>query len=85
MRTIYWGNVWCQTDIGYGAWVCAKIRPRWFWTLRRVKFFLSLVWCRYEESRIGWRLAWSISKGDAEFTGPMKVRTWRDLPEWMTR
>lgn len=63
MSTIYWGNAWARTDLG--GWVCAKIRPRWYWAYRKVWLFLRLVW-RLPDSapgctRIDIQTAWATA------------------------
>jgi hypothetical protein len=47
---------------GEPLYVDAKIRPAWYWTWRRVRLFLIIVWRRYEASRIDWRTAWAVSR-----------------------
>ena len=58
-----------QTDIpntvegGY-LYAYAKIRPKWYWTYKRIRLFLSIVWRRWEICcpRIGVSQAWDIAK-----------------------
>ena len=63
----YWGCAFVETDIpntyegGY-CWTWAKIRPRWYWWIRRMQMFLEIVWRPFETSRIDWRTAWDVSK-----------------------
>lgn len=61
MSTLYWGTALAQTDL-LGLWVKAKVRPWPYWFIRRLGLFSVLLWRRYETSRIGWRLAWELSK-----------------------
>jgi len=61
MNKLYWGMAWAQTDVK-GAWVLAKVRPMPIWWFRRVSFFLSIVWRRYETIRLDWKTSWEISR-----------------------
>jgi hypothetical protein len=72
-KIIYWGRVMAQTDIGDG-WINAKIRPRWYWTYRRLCLFAGIVWRRWDAqcTRLDWRTAWSVSDCHG-FIGPMVV------------
>ena len=76
MRMLYWGEAMAQTDVG-GLWVVAKIRPRWYWLLRRVRLFLRIVWRRYENARLDWRTSWSVSAVAGGLSGPVLVRAGR--------
>ena len=63
----WWTTVLAPTDIsdprtGEPLYVAAKVRPAWYWNWRRVCLFLSIVWRKYEVSRIDWRTAWAVSK-----------------------
>lgn len=74
---LYWGTVFMPTDIdnpetGEPLYVHAKVRPAWYWFLRRVQLFALIVWRRYETERIGVRLAWELSDTAVGVTG----RTW---------
>lgn len=41
----------------------AIVRPRWFWFLRRMKLFLSIVWRKWDAGyRLSISTAWSVSK-----------------------
>jgi hypothetical protein len=59
----YWAWKFVPTDMsdknGDALYVYTKIRPSWYWFLRRVRLFLYLVCCR---SRIDWRTAWKMSR-----------------------
>jgi len=60
-RIIYWGWVWCQTDIG-GLWVWAKVRPGWYWAICRTWLFVRIVWRPvWGDGRLDWRTAWQVS------------------------
>ena len=64
MSVIYWGTVSCE-DERLGAWLWAKVRPRWYWFLCRVWLFVRLVWRRYDDqwtNRIDWRTAWDVAE-----------------------
>ena len=75
-----WGNVFCQTDVG-GLWCGAKVRPAWFWWLKRVRLFLWLVWRRPDSdpacTRLDWDTAWSVSEVAVGLTGPLRVHRGR--------
>jgi len=60
-----WGERLVQTDVrnpdgGY-FYAVANIRPWWFWSMRRWRLFLSILWRRYDRRRIDWRTAWKVS------------------------
>ncbi len=62
-----WTTALVPTDLndpytGEPLCVYAKIRPAWYWTWRRVCLFASIVWRRYEVSRMDWRTAWAVSR-----------------------
>lgn len=52
---------------GEALFVAAKIRPAWYWRLRRVRLFLSIVWRVADTDhlgrkyRLGFALAWTVS------------------------
>jgi len=49
-------------DTGEPLYVNAKVRPRWYWWLMKVRLFLALVWREWEPGiRIGWRTAWEVA------------------------
>lgn len=63
----YWRSVLAQTDIrGYDGEVLyahTVVRPRWYWFLRRLKLFLSIVWREWEKDyRLSISTAWSVSE-----------------------
>ena len=75
MSRRYWGHAMAQTDVG-GLWAVAKIRPRWYWWLKRLWLFSRIVW-RMPDSdprctRIDWRTAWEVARV-AEGLGPCEV------------
>lgn len=61
MSKRYWGKVWCQTDFGDG-WLCAKIRPKWWWWLVRVWALRRWVFMKGESNWIGVGAAWAITR-----------------------
>jgi len=79
-KWVYWGYVRAESADFPGAWLDAKIRPRWYWTLCRIKLFLNIVWRVHDEVdgrnlRLDWETAWDVSGiiyANA-FTGPMRV------------
>lgn len=78
MRCIYWGDVLVGTDVGEGLYVSAKVRPRWFWMLKRVRLFIRLCWHDLREAdgyRIGLRTAWDVAGivYDDALVGPVCV------------
>jgi len=75
-RVIYWGRVFCETDL-CGAWVWAKVRPRWYWFLCRLWLFSRIVWRRVDTrvpDRLEWRTAWEVSE---VAVGLSRVRAFR--------
>jgi len=77
MSKLYWGRAMAQTDVG-GLWVRAKVRPKCYWFIRRLRLFLRIVWRRYETERIDWRTAWQISKVAVGLVGPVEIRGGRE-------
>jgi len=69
-----WRRVFAETDVpnsmeGGNCYVWAKVRPRWYWFLRRVKLFLSIVWRpAWGDGRLDWRTAWEVSACGRGFT-----------------
>ena len=64
-----------QTDItdpatGEPLYVYARIRPRWYWTMRKLWLFVRIVWRPYEGGRIAWRTAWDVAFVSVGLTGP---------------
>lgn len=62
-----WTTVLAATDVrGYGGeslYAHALVRPRWYWFLRRMKLFLSIVWREWETGyRLSISTAWSVSE-----------------------
>ncbi len=62
-----WHSELRPTDIndpmtGEPLYVLAKIRPRWYWQIRRIKLFLSIVWRPYDTARLDWSTAWKVSE-----------------------
>lgn len=62
-----WSTVLAATDVrGYGGetlYAHAIVRPQWFWFLRRMKLFLSIVWREWDEDyRLSISTAWSVSE-----------------------
>lgn len=63
-----WTTVLAQTDvrdpeINKPLYAYAKVRPRWYWTLRRLKLFLGIVWRKWDEGyRLSWSTAWEVSE-----------------------
>jgi len=80
-RMIYWGTALAQTDIG-GLWVWAKVRPWWYWRIRRVRLFLYLVWRRYETTRLTVEVAWAVSKVAETRYGPWPVHKFPVRENW---
>ena len=77
MSKLYWGRTMAQTDIG-GLWCYAKVRPRAYWLLRRIRLFALIVWRRYDPGcdRLDWRTAWDVA-ACAEGLGPCEVHRGR--------
>jgi len=70
-RVIYWGHCWCRAD--FGGWVNAKVRPRWYWWLRRVRLFSVIVWRWCDLARLDWRTSWVVAGIAAiGLVGPMR-------------
>lgn len=64
-----WTSALRPTDItdpatGEPLYVMAKIRPHWYWGVRRLWLFARIVWRRWDTdtSRLDWRTAWAVSK-----------------------
>jgi hypothetical protein len=62
-----WTTILAQTDVrdynGEPLYAEALVRPRWYWFLRRVRLFLSIVWREADEGfRLPIALAWEVSK-----------------------
>ena len=62
-----WTTRLIATDIldpttGEPLYVDAKIRPKWYWLLKRIWLFISIVWRKWETARIGWLTAWEVSR-----------------------
>jgi hypothetical protein len=36
-----------------------NLQPEW---LKRLRLFFSILWRRYEDSRMGWQLSWDVAK-----------------------
>ena len=72
-RKVYWGRMFCQTDMG--GWVWCKVRPWWFWMVQRVPAFLWFLGRRYEPGgpRFGIRTAWDLSLCAVGLVGPVRV------------
>ena len=61
-----WGVKFVPTDVpnpetGEPLWVWTKVRPRWFWWMCRARLFLQIVWRRWEDGRLGAKLAWEVA------------------------
>ena len=59
------GSALVQTDIqdpatGEALYVCAKVRPRWYWRMRSLQLFLGIVW----------RDAWAVDAWTRGRRGP---------------
>ena len=82
MRKLYWGTVRAQTDVG-GLWIHAKVRPAWYWWLRRLHLFLGIVWRNYEGpgTRIDARTAWSVSHAAIGLTAPVPIHPMSETPK----
>ena len=78
MPCLYWGCALAQTDIG-GLWAVAKIRPRWYWTLRRLylawRLWTPLLRVPPEEYELDWTTAWDVASVvyAHALVGPCKV------------
>ncbi len=59
----WWGYGFFPTDIGQ-CWAWAKVRPRWYWMVRRVRLFCELVWRIPVEGGVPIQAptAWEVSK-----------------------
>jgi len=61
-----WSTVMAQTDVrGYNGeplYCDALVRPNWYWNLRRLKLFLSIVWRKWDQGRLSIATAWSVSE-----------------------
>jgi hypothetical protein len=73
-RTIRWGTIFAETDLG--GWVYAKVRPLWYWQLRRAWLFVRIVWRRWDTARLDWRTAWQIAFEiiGTGLVGPLQVQ-----------
>jgi len=71
-RRLYWGTVMAESADLPGLWLWAKVRPRPWWFLIRLKLFAQIVWRRWETRRLGIRLAWELSKV-TEGLGPTHI------------
>ena len=66
-RFVRWGHVLAPTNLhdpetGNPLYVWAKIRPAWYWTLRRWWLFASIVWREWEPGyRLSIKTAWSVA------------------------
>jgi hypothetical protein len=63
-----------QTDVrdynGEPLYAEAIVRPSWYWNLRRLKLFLSIVWRKWDEGyRLSISTAWSVSEVAKGLTG----------------
>ena len=43
--------------------VWKKVRPQWYWKLKRLLLFLIILWRRWEDARLSWSLSWSVACG----------------------
>lgn len=68
-----WTTALRQTDIhdpetGESLYVHARIRPTWYWKLRRIKLFLTIVWRVWDvlpdgrNHRLSIKTAWEVSE-----------------------
>ena len=87
-----WKTELRPTDIldpatGDPLYVHARIRPQWFWVLRRMKLFLLIVWRVCDEPpdgrkcRLSWSLAWDVS---AVAMGPKNMTKEQAIEELKT-
>ena len=58
----WWGWRFVQVDVAGNCYAYAKVRPRWFWFLRRLQLFGIIVFRKYERERIRPLTAWQVSK-----------------------
>lgn len=72
MSKLYWGRALAQESFT-GGWCHARVRPAWYWWLRRLRLFVLIVWRRYEISRLDARTAWDISRCAVGLVGPVSV------------
>ncbi len=71
-RKIYWGRVWAQESMA-GGWLNAKVRPCWYWWLRRIRLFSVIVWRTWDTARLDWSTAWEVSECAVGLVGPVDV------------
>ena len=65
-RLVRWGCVFAPTELhdenDEPLYVWAKVRPDWYWTLRRWWLFASIVWRQCEPGcRLSAETAWSVA------------------------
>ena len=65
-RLLHWGKAFVAVDIpnpvdGGCLYTWKKIRPRWYRRMRRFLLFASIVWRKYESSRLSAGLAWNVA------------------------
>lgn len=61
-----WTTAFVETDVpnpeGGNCYAYAKVRPRWYWFLCRLRLFFGIVWRpAWGDSRLDWRTAWEVS------------------------
>ena len=73
-KWVYWGNVKCESAEFPGCWLTAKIRPRWYWWLKRFREAFWFWRRRYEPESdpFTWRHSWEIAEYAVGFK-PMRV------------
>jgi hypothetical protein len=62
MSVRYWGQALMRSEFG-GLYVVGRIRPRWYWFLRRLWLSAQLVGRRWEPgcSRLTFAIAWEVA------------------------
>jgi len=47
---------------GEPLYVWYRIRPRWYWQLKRLWLFARIVWRWHDTQRLDWRTAWTVAR-----------------------
>ena len=72
-KCIYWGTVNCESGDFPGLWLRAKIRPRWYWSWRRLCVLGAILWRRFDPActPMDAATAWAVSSVAVGLIGPM--------------
>lgn len=71
----WWGKLFAPADIGGWTWI--KIRPRWFWYLRKIQLWSEIVWRRFDsgcskkmDSKTAWEVAGIVYDRGSAMSSP---------------